>query len=300
MFEFRNGMLGVTIIALALAGAIVGGYLAGIDSVEHEVTRFNELADVSGLYEYDTNPQYIDYDPSSNYTGYFSENTGIYWPEEYVDYTPSDTANNYKIDRQPTDVEEDTYDMSSVESSISVVVSYADYPSNTGVPFIKTNPDDVTISLSELVELIVGDGSQTYLDLKSSDDRGDITNVQGEHCSVDWIVFTARSEWGDSSHLTLCSSAAWNYEVSQGLSPAWVFPKLSAHIDLVGQVVTLYYDNDMKDWAGTYSLDSVCVTFGGPDSGDLTINFGHSVNYSMGVSQTTRYLNPNYGVQLKG
>lgn len=292
-------MLGVTIIALALAGAIVGGYLAGIDSVEHEVTRFNELADVSGLYEYDTNPQYIDYDPSSNYTGYYSETSGKYFAVDEVEYTPSEVANNYKIALKPADIEEGLFSLSDVEATVSTVVVYNDYSGQDDVTFTKANPSDVTISLSELVSMIVGEGEQTYLDLKSIDNKNDIRNIRGEHCDVDWIVFTARSEWADSSHLNLCSSAAWNHSQSQGLTPAWTFPKLSAHVDLVANTVSLYYDNDMKEWASNYSLDSIYVTFGGDSDSNVSISFGDSVNYSMGVAQDNSYLNPNYGVQLK-
>ena len=53
MFDFRNGMLGVVIIALAIAGALFGGYLAGIDTEEVEVTKYDYLADVTGLFDYD-------------------------------------------------------------------------------------------------------------------------------------------------------------------------------------------------------------------------------------------------------
>ena len=42
--KFEDGMVGVIIVSLALSGALIGSYLAGIEPEENEVVRFNYLA----------------------------------------------------------------------------------------------------------------------------------------------------------------------------------------------------------------------------------------------------------------
>ena len=298
--ELRDGMLGVVIIAVALSVALFGSYFAGVTSYETEVINYKWLADVSGEFDYDQSPQYIDFDPSSNYTGYYSKTTGEYWPEEYVDCVTTTQVNNYKLNIAPTDVSSGTYDMSGISSTVtSTVVMYLDYPGTNGKVYGKNN-QDTTILLSELIDLIVDGGEENYLELRSIDNSTDIVNQQGVHCSVNWIIFTPISDWGDSTHLNLCSNSAWDYMMSEGTTPAWAVPKLSAYIDLSKQQVMLYFDNDLKKFAGQYTVSDIRVTFGGSgSSSELSIDFGDSVNYSMGIKPNNLYLDPKYGVWLK-
>ena len=84
--KFANGMFGACICVIALLGTAIGGFVLNIEEDTREVTKYNQVADVSGLFTYEDAPEYIAYNPSSNYVGYSGD----------VNYTPSSTANNYR------------------------------------------------------------------------------------------------------------------------------------------------------------------------------------------------------------
>lgn len=84
--KFANGMFGACICVIALLGTAIGGFVLNVEEDTREVTKYNQIADVSGLFTYEDAPEYIAYNPSSNYVGYSGN----------VNYTPSPTANNYR------------------------------------------------------------------------------------------------------------------------------------------------------------------------------------------------------------
>jgi len=112
--DMRDGTLGVVIVAIAMVLSFAGAYIAGVDSEVQEVTRYNYLTVVDGLFETEQSPQYIEFDPSSNYTGYYSEPSvnpfldgKYFFAEDKVGFTPyvdrdgNPRINNYKVDLEP-------------------------------------------------------------------------------------------------------------------------------------------------------------------------------------------------------
>lgn len=85
--RFNNGYFGACICVLALLGTAIGGFVLNIEQDTRQVTRFDYIADISGLFSYTDAPDYINYNPSSNYVGYSSGD---------VIYAPSTTVNNYR------------------------------------------------------------------------------------------------------------------------------------------------------------------------------------------------------------
>ena len=73
-------------LVLALLGTAISGFILNLDQESREVTRFDYVADVSGLFTYTDAPEYIAYNPSSNLNGY----------DANVIYTPSGVVNNYR------------------------------------------------------------------------------------------------------------------------------------------------------------------------------------------------------------
>lgn len=86
MLKFNNGYFGACICVLALLGTAISGFVLNVDQESREVTRYSYVADVSGLFSYSDAPEYISYNPSTNYVGY----------DDYVTYTNSSSANNYR------------------------------------------------------------------------------------------------------------------------------------------------------------------------------------------------------------
>ena len=111
--QFRQGMLGVAVLAVAIAGALIGSWVMSMDVEEREVINSSPLTDITGLFDTEMAPQFTDYSPSSNYTGYWTPSSVID-NERYfdgVDYTPANRANNYRVNLPPTESHEGTVSM---------------------------------------------------------------------------------------------------------------------------------------------------------------------------------------------
>lgn len=92
------------VVVLAIGGGIFGTVILSADESTYEVTKYNFVTEVSGLFDTDTQPQYFDYDLSSNYTGYFTEDTVVgdfrYWGGATFTST---SPNSYPIPHAPDD-----------------------------------------------------------------------------------------------------------------------------------------------------------------------------------------------------
>ncbi len=322
--KFEDGMVGVIIVSLALSGALIGSYLAGIEPEENEVVRFNYLADVSGLFDYDRSPQFIEFDPSSNYTGYFSEDSkkptgpGYYFTSDQVGYTPSINSNtggprvnNYRLDLEPTN-----YTSSTITPTIPANPPSGSVLTNPFIDLVTSriltaNPDNVmeahisntggtTVSLSLFIQsLEAASGVDTYW-LRSSDNIDSIGQVQNTpaHIDVDWIVFTLKSRWGSSltyPNVTTLYTPAYNEAFNTNLPT----PYLSAQVNTNNGTVILYSDNGFLNTVGTYSISDVYVSYGGTSTSNYSVNFGSSVETEAWTSQSATYLDPNFGVYMK-
>ena len=104
-------MFGACICVLALLGTAIGGFVLNVHEDQREVTKYNFIADVSGLFSYSDAPEYIEYNPSSNYTGY---TVGA------VEYTQSPYANNYRYVSVP----------GSIYSGSLTITNSSDYPAD--------------------------------------------------------------------------------------------------------------------------------------------------------------------------
>lgn len=82
-----KGKIGVIIITLALVCSVFIGYAINVTTSTTTETQYDYVTDVSGLFNYNQTPTYVDYDIVQNYTGY----------AEYgaVGQTKTDTYTNY-------------------------------------------------------------------------------------------------------------------------------------------------------------------------------------------------------------
>lgn len=89
--HFDTGKFGAVVIVLALIGTIVLGYCTDVTKVEGVRTDYDFITDITGLFETEQVPEYIEYNPNSNYVGY----TGP------VVYDVSSQPNNYRFESAP-------------------------------------------------------------------------------------------------------------------------------------------------------------------------------------------------------
>ena len=85
--KFKSGMLGLCIVVLALFGTILAGFCLDVESQTRTVTNYEYVTDETGLFDIGNAPQYIEYNPSSNYTGYAYDT---------VNYTDAGSINQYR------------------------------------------------------------------------------------------------------------------------------------------------------------------------------------------------------------
>lgn len=96
--KFKAGYLGLAIVMLALFGSVLSGLIFNVNQVERSTTAYNYVTDITGLFDITDNPQYIEYNPATNYTGYTNMQS------EYlaqfptgISFIESSVANNYRI-----------------------------------------------------------------------------------------------------------------------------------------------------------------------------------------------------------
>lgn len=65
-----TGYIGALVIVISLMCTILAGYALNVDKANVTVDKYDYVTDVSGLFEYSDEKQYIDYSPATNYTGY--------------------------------------------------------------------------------------------------------------------------------------------------------------------------------------------------------------------------------------
>lgn len=96
MWTFRPGYLGVSIAVIALLGGVLLGSLLNVSSHDVQTTKYDYVSDISGLFDVSDEPQYIDYNPATNYTGYTNVTADPENPSG-IKYTSAGLANNYRI-----------------------------------------------------------------------------------------------------------------------------------------------------------------------------------------------------------
>lgn len=91
---FPKGLGGVAVVVLAAVAVIAAGFLLSGDNTSETRTQWNDVADITGLFTASTEPEYLEYSPSENFTGWRYNNT---YYMSGVSYTESATATDYIV-----------------------------------------------------------------------------------------------------------------------------------------------------------------------------------------------------------
>ena len=324
--ESKDGVLGVLVVALALVGAMFGSYLAGVEPIENEVTAYKWLADIGTLFEYDESPQYIEFDPSSNYTGYYSTESfsefgdKFYFAEDEVGYKAYSKVNNYRVDLLLDNEEEGTKSLTTVNgnypNNISNSLNYWNLNSTAthGYGFTKQNLHFTGVTIDVLLEALFGDNNpNTPLSfdtayLRSTIDIGyDGGTYQNLFADVNWVIFGLKSDFDNGLLISQANYCSENWKKNADMSgfqnynpDDWKVPSMAIQVDVKNQTVSMYYDTLYKNPSYTnVNLSDCIIIFGGGNSTASTdIVFGDMIDYMIG-NKRVDYLDPNYGVYMK-
>lgn len=325
MFDFRNGMLGVVVVAVAIGAALFASYFAGIESVEHDVVKYNELADVTGLFDTETSPQYVDYDPSSNYTGYYSEESysdidnKYYFAEDQVYYKPNvdsqgnTRVNNYKIEFIPETnsglgIDLDTISPVRTEALYYIHYYYDETHHVDYYGYGSTQSQNYPTTLKSLIESmsLASNWDSIRISL-GSDVNWDDTPTGGTYktLNLNTILIIPKGQFvavGDiGSHTSITSPNRSLESIVNPLANGVYHPCLSFEVNIKTWEVQCYSDYNFESKVNApYMADSMIV-FEGDSQYGLTqyneLNLDSMMKYSL-IQNKYDYLNPNYGVSL--
>lgn len=288
--RFDNGLLGMAIVTVAIMGSILGAYIVASDPEVVEVTKFEYLTDVSGLFEYDHEPRFIEYNPSTNYTNYYSASSGSddtgrpYFDVAGVDYDPSLNANIYKLNLGPTTTVTATQDLSELTPTKTIQVVY-EY--EQGRFAYQNNANAVSIQ-SLITQMSLDDYDVIYI---SSDHT---EPIDWTSTTADWISFVPQSKL--IPILTGESVTIYNPDVTA--HPQAMKAALSAKITIKSTMPTveLFEKADFKSSVGQYAASDVFITYNNV-SGTFTL--GDSISYTGYDYPDAAYMNIEQGVSLK-
>lgn len=90
--RFKSGMLGICIVIVSLLISVLAGFVMDVEKGQREATDYEYITDVTGLFNIGQAPDYITYNPSSNYVGYSAGS---------VNYTEASSVNSYRFIKSP-------------------------------------------------------------------------------------------------------------------------------------------------------------------------------------------------------
>ena len=322
--EMRDGTLGVVTIAVAVAIAVFGSYLAGVTAEENEVTKFNYLADVSTQFSYDQSPQYIEFDPNTNYTGYYSNSSYFAPTDEYyfavdeVSYTSYKDAdgkplfNNYTIEPIPVFYPQTSVDLSDLSlSHVSGMHTLHYYYDDSPVEDVNWyDPYGNTIvTLTDLINKLKDDNTLPsdagVIRISLSNADWDATPV-GYALDLGTILIIPQSYF-DNDRITEIAKPGLDVDYLNGLprpgNRTIYTPFQSFAVDINTGNVTAYYNVDFSNPAsGTFKAENMWVLYGnnrGFVEHEDYLNLGTTMIYQVEKEQHPDHLDPNYGVSLK-
>lgn len=86
--QFKNGWLGACLVVIALLATVLLGFTLNINEGSATVLKYDPITNVTGQFEGDRAPDYIEYNGAKNYTGYTPGS---------ISYTASHVANQYSV-----------------------------------------------------------------------------------------------------------------------------------------------------------------------------------------------------------
>lgn len=283
-------------MVLALVLGLLGSWVLSLDVSERETIRYDFVTELTGVFETEQAPNYIEYNPSTNWTGYYTDRETKYYAG--VDATLTAQRNQYQVNMAPTDEYSGVIDLNTATSDADDwVVQY--WYSNNAERFL-TDVSHTTVST-----------------LLSSLNQSDYTRIQ---ITADWTSWTEsggfwtfafadmiREPGGSSSYdktiriktpgLTggLYSLGTFQYDASTVPDPI-----LALSYDRTTGYANLYYDTEMTQFAGlSEDLGSIHIVWGGEWSGPYDWSLGSTGTEQAYQFPAEIYMDVRNGVKLQ-
>ena len=302
--NFNNGYLGACIIVLGIIFTIVGSYALSVEISDEEVTKYSYVTDLNGLFDSEQAPTYIDYNPSTNYTGFYTpdsiQNNQRYF--DGVNYQISSKSNSYRLNLMPLDVTQSTEALSGTTTPTpNPRVTFVGTRTLNGetVEYAWGNSTGDNVSLTSFLSgLTIPDGNN-LIQIRSGDSLDTITFPHSlTTIDVDWILFSTLDWWRDNGSYMAFVPGTSDAILITGRPYSPII--LSCEIDLDRSMVKFFTDNNCQDAFGEYSLNQVIMSYGGTGTNYNNINFGTTADIIYMTKPATEYLDITSGVSVSG
>ena len=298
MVQFRQGMLGVAVVTFAIAAALLGSWVMSLDVEDKTVTVFDPVTDITPLFDSELAPAYTDYNPSTNYTGYYTQSTTINDVRYFggVDYQTADRPNNFKLNLPPIEAHSGTVTLPDTDT-VTVRQVWLQWYSDVNGREYKMN-DNIRGQL--LTDVIANITTQTTGKVTIMSGEGpDITDRSSINGGLDWIIFGNINVYRADHNYYFCTQESIDNWL--GSYPAYNQTlALSCVADLDRNIATLYYDNECTIRIADLTLDQVIVfSHGSSVISGTSLELASSAYYDFVAFPEPTYMNPSRGVEIE-
>ena len=315
----KGGMYGAAVLTVLVALAIFATVALNVDQETVDVTKYDYVTDISGLFDYDKSPQYFDYDLAENYTGYYTATSSPYWGG--VDYEKSSQINRYWLNLQPTSVITSTENLSTGTwtntdppgeitgySNFSITI-YGSDGVDTGLSAdngnLVENRSTKPTSIS-LADLLTAYGITDY---------NKVTLSPSSSATADRIIFASTQDfvkyyeagvqkiWGRNYVLKDDADTYTTYSMYSDTYNTLV-ASFSCIVDNSTGLANLYSsptEQDQNTFVRSIDIEDLCIVFGGTTSSPWTgPTLGSSLAINAVILPPNEYLDISQGVKVNG
>lgn len=279
MWTFRPGYLGVTIAVIALLGGVLLGSLLNVSSHNETTTKYDYVSDITGLFDVSNEPQYIDFNPATNYTGYTNS---VNDPENPtgLSYTASGLANNYRI---PTRIPQESIGPSGTVNN------------NTNLPQADLNGKSPWSSRLNSAEYVHSNAfTSDVRDFKVASVYDWAVSVFGSLSNYSAITVTINigAYTSPSTRAGFCATVSSDQELTRVFQFNTSPGDQTYNINPQDRTITRYVGNENTPY--TYSMYDVYVCYGDADQAESYLSFGGGGSFDWNYSNDDTILSFTY------
>lgn len=298
--RFSGGMLGLCVTVLAVMGMVLSGFALAVQSHDETGTAWTYKTDITGLFDASQEPEYLDYSPAGNWTGF--DSMGTAGSGANVIYTASTQASKYSIPGERTEAGTSTVAIGDLELTTTPLQTPSFSKNEALFIQVDDSPAWAGTGSKDTYASIFSNAHQSPTVSLLSDVIGAITLTSG----VDYLEITLEAATGEIPAI-VAPLTAWSQSTESTVSGGWFY---YAWLDLsewsTGRTVTI----DMTQGIATvYDADGQYVTSGPTSAMTVAYNLtgynaydGTSVSDDLEVVQYTTdptvYVNSSAGLEL--
>lgn len=147
---------------IAIMGTVLAGVAMSTSSTTEAVTGYEYVTDVSGLFSYNQTPQFVEYNPADNWTGFYNTSTPDNSATYGISYSANPVANLYPVHQAAT-ISSSSFTVSEgsgVDQVNDKLIMANYYSSEVRQGYAPINKDrSMTVYLSDVIDAIVGSSS---------------------------------------------------------------------------------------------------------------------------------------------